>query len=190
LQSGLNALVIDRSNPTTLYAGLGDASPYGPSRPAIGFFKSNDSGATWSNIGLTDAAVTVLASDPLDSNTLYAATQGIYTHPRGFRGIFKTLDGGTTWSPINNGLDRLTQVGAAITAMVADPTNPGTIYAGTSGDGAYKTSDGGATWAPFNEGLSSFEIRALAIAADGVYAATTAGVFRAPRQSAGSGGER
>jgi photosystem II stability/assembly factor-like uncharacterized protein len=190
LQTGVNALVIDRSNPTTLYAGLGDAFAYGPSPAAIGFFKSTDGGAKWTNIGLTDAAVMVLVSDPLDSNSLYAATQGIYTHPLGFRGIFKTLDGGATWSPINHGLDRLTQVGAAITAMAIDPANPGTMYAATSGDGVYKTIDGGATWAPFNEGLLSFEIRSLAIAADGVYAATTAGIFRSPRQSAGSRGER
>jgi photosystem II stability/assembly factor-like uncharacterized protein len=60
------------------------------------------------------------------------------------------------------------------------------VYAGTSGNGVYKTIDAGATWAPFNEGLSSFDVRALAIAADGVYAATAAGVFRARRQSAGS----
>src|SRR4029434_5599529 len=94
LLTGINALVIDRSNPTTLYAGLGDASPYGPSRPEIGFFKSIDGGATWTNIGLTDAAVTVLVRDPFDSNILYAGTQGIYTNPHGFRGIFKTVDGG------------------------------------------------------------------------------------------------
>jgi photosystem II stability/assembly factor-like uncharacterized protein len=190
LQSGLNALVIDRSNPTTLYAGLGDASPYGPSRPRIGFFKSTDGGATWTNIGLTDAAVTVLVRDPFDSNILYAATQGIYANPHGFRGIFKTVDGGITWSPIDNGLDRLTPVGAAITAMAIDPGNPTMVYAATSGDGVYQTIDGGATWAPFNEALRSFDIRDLVIAADGVYAATAAGVFRAPRQSAGSGGER
>ena len=191
LQTGVNGLVIDRSNPATLYVGLGDAFPYGPSRrPAIGFLKGTDSGATWTNMGLTDAAVTVLVPDPFDSETLYAATQGIYTNPRGFRGIFKSIDGGISWSPINNGLDRLTQAGAAITAMAIDPGNPATVYAATSGDGVFKTIDGGATWAPFNEGLSSFEIRALAIAADGVYAATAAGVVRAPRPSAGSGGER
>jgi photosystem II stability/assembly factor-like uncharacterized protein len=190
LQTGINALVIDRSNPTTLYAGLGDASPYGPSRPAIGFFKSTDGGATWTNMGLTDAAVTVLVPDPFESNTLYAAAHGIYTNPPGFRGIFKTVDGGISWCPINDGLDRLTQAGAAITAMAIDPANPGTMYAGTSGAGVFKTIDGGASWAPFNEGLSSFDIRTLAIAADGVYAATAAGVFRAQRECAGSGVER
>jgi photosystem II stability/assembly factor-like uncharacterized protein len=186
LVTGINALVIDRINPATLYAGLGDASPYGPSHQATGFFRSTDGGATWTNSGLTDAALTVLVADPFDSKTLFAATQGIYTNPLGFRGVFKTVDGGITWSPINNGLDRLTQFGTAITALAVDPVKPGTVYVGTSGNGVYKTIDAGATWAPFNEGLSSFDVRALAIAADGVYAATAAGVFRARRQSAGS----
>lgn len=175
----------------SLYAGLGDASPYGPSHQATGFFRSTDGGATWTNSGLTDAALTVLVADPFDSKTLFVATEGIYTNPLGFRGIFKTVDGGITWSPINNGLDCLTQLSAAtITAMAADPARPGTLYAATSGDGVYKTIDGGATWAPFNEGLSSFDVRALAIAAHGIYAATTAGAFRAPRQWARPGGER
>jgi photosystem II stability/assembly factor-like uncharacterized protein len=141
-------------------------------------------------MGLTDAAVTVLVPDPFDSNTLYAATQGIYTNPRGFRGIFKTVDAGLSWSPINNGLNRLAEVGAGITAMAIDPANRGTMYAATSGDGVYRTIDGGATWASLNEALRSLDIRALVIAADGVYAATAAGVFRARRQSAGSEGER
>jgi photosystem II stability/assembly factor-like uncharacterized protein len=41
LQSGLNALVIDRSNPTTLYAGLGDAIPLRPLAPEDRVFQKH-----------------------------------------------------------------------------------------------------------------------------------------------------
>jgi photosystem II stability/assembly factor-like uncharacterized protein len=178
LQSGINALVIDPANPGTLYAGLGDGFAFGPSPAAIGFFKSTDGGTTWANTGLTNAAVIVLAIDPTNSSTLYAVTQGIYTKPSGFRGMFKSTDAGATWSPINNGLDRLALVGATIVSLAIDPANPSTLYAATSGDGVYRTSDGGANWVSCNDGLPTFDIRAVAIAPDGVYAATVAGVFR------------
>jgi photosystem II stability/assembly factor-like uncharacterized protein len=180
LQSGINALLIDPANPGIFYAGIGDAF----AGAAIGFFKSTDGGATWINTGLTNTAVIVLAMDPTNSSTLYAVTQGIYTKPVGFRGMFKSTDAGATWSPINNGLDRLAQVGATIVSLAIDPTDPGTLYAATSGDGVYRTRDGGAIWASFNDGLPTFDIRAIAIAPDGVYAATASGVFRF---SAGAG---
>jgi len=141
LQSGLNLLVVDRRNPGTLYAGVGDAFAGAP----IGFFKSTDGSATWNNAGLTNTAVTVLVIDPFDPNTLYAATQGIYTTPRGFRGVFKSVDGGASWTPANSGLDGLAQTGVIVAAMAVDPNHRGTLYAATSGDGVYKTADWGAT---------------------------------------------
>jgi photosystem II stability/assembly factor-like uncharacterized protein len=173
LQSGLNTMLADPANPTTLYAGVGDGFSFG------GVFKSTDGGANWANQGLRDSAVTVLAMDPADSNTLYAATAGINTAPRGFRGIYKTIDGGETWLLANNGLDRLTQIGVIIVSIAMDPIRPGTAYAATNGDGVYITSDGGATWTPWNEGLGSLDVRALALAEDGLYAATASGVFKA-----------
>ena len=75
--------------------------------------------------------------------------------------LFKSTDGGANWIPINNGLP-----GVGVRALVIDPTNPMTLYAGTSrglniggvfsGGGVFKSTDGGANWIPISTGLSPF----------------------------------
>lgn len=117
--ASLNALVIDRANPTTFYAGTSS----GYAGTSSGVFKTSDAGVTWSNAGLNDS-VNVLAMDPGDSSVLYAATQDSHPSPNGFAGLFKSTDGGASWSPINNGLDSLIETHSAITAVAIDPANP------------------------------------------------------------------
>ncbi|HEV1285575.1 MAG TPA: hypothetical protein VNU44_09695, partial [Bryobacteraceae bacterium] len=63
-------------------------------------------------------------------------------------GVWKTTDGGNSWTPLTDLLPVLN-----IGALVMDPNDPNTIYAGTGewytgfpGQGIFKTSDGGATW--------------------------------------------
>lgn len=71
--------------------------------------------------------------------------------------------------------------GPHIAAVVADPGNPQTVFAGTAGAGMYRSVDGGANWAPINTGITDHDITALAIASDGsaLYAGTRAGgVFK------------
>jgi hypothetical protein len=119
--------------------------------------------------------------DPADPGILYAGTQGIYTEPKGFRGLFKSIDGGASWLPVNNGLTGLADIGATITALVIAPNHSNVLYAGTSRDGIYKSVDGAATWVKFNDGLTSVEIRALAVSPNSpnmLYAATSDGIFR------------
>ena len=55
--------------------------------------------------------------------------------------------GTDVWTPL--GPD-----GASVGTLVADPRNPGTLYAGTGyGGGLYKTTDGGANWTLLNPEL-------------------------------------
>jgi hypothetical protein len=68
-----------------------------------------------------------------------------------------------------------------VTAIAIDPSNPGTIYAGTNGSGMYKSTDGGTTWSAVNNGITSLDIQALAIDPSTtltVYAGTQAGLFK------------
>ena len=47
-------------------------------------------------------------------------------------------------------------------AIALDPSNPRTIYAGST-NGAYKSTDGGRTWAAINTGLTTLWVESLAI---------------------------
>jgi photosystem II stability/assembly factor-like uncharacterized protein len=176
LVSGINALAIDPSHPSILYAGIGDVS-FIDGSDGSGLFKSTDGGATWNNVGLTNSAVTVLAIDPISPSILYAATEGIYSEPRGFRGLFKSTDSGTSWFTINKGLEALIDGRLTITALAIAPENSNVLYAGTSGNGVYKSVDSGANWFTFNDGLSNLNVRAFAVAPHVLYAGTAGGVF-------------
>ena len=182
LQSDLNVVAVNPGDPATLYAGVGDAGYFtAPGSTGTGVIKSTDGGTTWNATGLKDTAATLLVIDPADPGILYAGTQGIYTEPKGFRGLFKSIDGGASWLPANNGLTGLADIGATITALVIAPNHSNVLYAGTSRDGVYKSVDGTATWVKFNDGLTSVEIRALAVSPSSpnmLYAATSDGIFR------------
>jgi hypothetical protein len=62
------------------------------------------------------------------------------------------------WSPANNGLPA-----ANVSALVIDPSNPATLYAGTDGGGVFKSTNGGGSWSPANNGLSNTYVSVLAI---------------------------
>jgi len=67
-----------------------------------------------------------------------------------------------------------------VTALVTDPRNTGTLYAGTSANGVYKTTDGGATWSAVNSGLTTLSVYTLAVDPQDtstVYAGTEGGVL-------------
>jgi len=178
LEFALNAIVIDPTNPATLYAGSDDQYF---SRPGVGgLFKSIDGGASWSKTSLGDTAVSALAMDPTNSNTLYAATENFYSKPKGFRGLFKSTDSGVSWVAMNTGLEGVLASRFRLTSLVIDPTHSNVIYAATAGGGIFRTSDGGVTWSAFNNGLENFDVRVLAFAkgdAKTLYAGTGGGVF-------------
>ena len=169
LQAGVWGMAVDPSNSATLYAGLDDTPQYSyiagrPGRAWGGVFKSTDGGTTWDTAGLSGAAVNLLVVDPAHPNVVYAATEGNYGTPRGFRGFFKSADAGATWTAINNGLANLLQLRSTVTALLIDPSNSNVLYAATSGTGVFKSADGGASWSAFNDGLTNLDVRGLALA--------------------------
>ena len=66
---------------------------------------------------------------------------------QGGLGIDSSTDSGTTIVKNNQGL-----ASAQINAIVADPSNPGTVYAATL-NGVFKSLDSGVTWTAMNSGL-------------------------------------
>ena len=64
-----------------------------------------------------------------------------------------------------------------MSALEADPSSPGDVYAARS-DGVFATTDGGGTWHPFDNGLPSLPITALVLHAEDpvrLYAGTGGG---------------
>ena len=158
----VNALAIDPTTPTTLYAGT-----------AFGMYKTTNGGDSWVELenGFipTTPRVNEVVIDPTNSAIVYVGTS---------RGIFKTTNGGALWTPDNSGVLSFTQ----ITALAIDPLNPSTLYAGGFLGGIFKTTDGGATWSASNTGIPATAINALAIdplTPMTLYAATTgSGIFK------------
>jgi hypothetical protein len=137
MESHLNALAIDPTNSAILYAGLSDFSQFLGSSTVSGLMKSVDGGATWSNLGLTGTAVTLLVVDPSDPSVIYASTEGLLSEPRGFRGLFKSTDSGVSWAAINDGLESLLDSRFRITdrlsiATIRDISMPGAAAAESS----------------------------------------------------------
>jgi uncharacterized protein (TIGR03437 family) len=135
-------IVIDPSNPSTLYATT--AVPGG-------MFKSIDGGVTWSGAiaGLPADIPGSLVIDPFHSKSLWATVGGI-----GFR----STDGANSWSQVSLPPPALNQT---VVGFVFDAVLPGTLYVlGTQpSGGAYllKSTDGGEKWsqvsAPFQAGI-------------------------------------
>ncbi|MFY9550144.1 MAG: hypothetical protein WAU32_03255 [Thermoanaerobaculia bacterium] len=122
----------------------------------------------WTSVGpfVGSGRVLALAIDPSSDETVYAATEA---------GVFKTVDGGTHWARSSVGLPL-----SPITALVADPSLPSTLYALAWLGGIFRTSNEGLTWDPVGDGVAPANtLRSLAIDPEGVlYACTDAGVFK------------
>ena len=110
--------------------------------------------------------VNLLAIDPRNSSHIIISSPG--------NGLLISGDGCQSWTPSHNGLGSL-----FVNAIVMDPTNPNTIYAGTDG-GAYISYDAGITWGQVNDGLlGATVVYSIAVDKDSnVYAATPYGIFK------------
>jgi len=94
----VNSLVMDPTNPRTLYAGTGEGYyreiERGTALPlrGAGIFVTHDAGATWSRLASTDNTdfhwVNDIYVSPYDPLRIFAATR---------TGVWRSLDGGESW---------------------------------------------------------------------------------------------
>jgi photosystem II stability/assembly factor-like uncharacterized protein len=142
-----------------LWVGTGEANPPGGGLTYFGdgIYKSTDSGAHWTNMGLADsAAIGRLAVDPTNSQRVFAAASGHIARSVHDRGLYRTTDGGKTWQLVLAPPNATT--GAVDVAI--NPKNPQIVYAslwdhtrnngkrtfGGVGSGLFRSTDGGDTW--------------------------------------------
>jgi photosystem II stability/assembly factor-like uncharacterized protein len=100
-----------------------------------GVLKSVDGGAHWTATSLPNASLAVEV-DPGDARIVYSVDTG---------NVFRSDDGGATWVEIGEGL-RGGEGFVNVSALVADPRQPATLYALRGPIGVSKSTDRGATW--------------------------------------------
>lgn len=137
-----------------------------PQRPKVVFlgtsdgqiFVSEDVGGSWTKLapGLNRRNLVIdnLAFDPLDPDTLYAATWELKSD-KGW--LFRTRDGGQTWQEIS-----LKRFNSAIRAIAISPSDPQRIALGIS-EGVLLSLDGGRSWNRITRGYRSmYNVESLA----------------------------
>lgn len=150
----VQAIAVSKSNSQVLYAGTN----YGTNE---GVYKSTDGGGSWTKMinGISEPAggigIQALLVHPTDPNIAWCTVfSGVAD---AVNGIYKTTDGGANWFPIINGIGAIKN----FLCLAMSPTDPNTIYAGSSfsvatstGPSAiYKSTDGGANWVLSSNGL-------------------------------------
>ena len=152
----VGALSVSASDPNVLYAGMGEACIRGDVSHGDGLYRSEDGGATWRHLGLSDTRhISRVRVHPGNPDMVYVAALGHAFGSNDERGVFLTEDGGRHFERI---LFRDDKTGAIDLAM--DPENPRILYAafweasrtpwsltsGGPGSGLFKSVDGGAHW--------------------------------------------
>ena len=165
-------------------------------------FLTDDSGASWSQIGSADSNMDVL-SVVASSNNLLAGT---------WNGFYLSTSAGASWSavtptgipadtaiwsvaPIDTALfaatighayksldngNAWTEVSSGIptdATIISVVSNGTAIFAGSSNNGIFTTTNGGTSWTASNSGLADTHVSQLAIVGTRLFAVTLNGVF-------------
>lgn len=137
-----------------------------------GVYRSNDSGATWTQISPPDSheihEIESLAVDPTDPDIVYAGTWHL---------PWKTTDGGKTWRNIKEGLI----VDSDVFSIIVDPQHPRIVYLSAC-SGIYKSENAGLLFHKI-QGIPTEARRTRVLMQDPenlevVYAGTTEGLYK------------
>ncbi len=200
LAAPANTLTVHPEDPAVLYAG----GQGGPAATTNNLWRSEDGGQTWTNFNMSlpaspeglIPAISALATDPEQPDTLYAGTagQGVYRFKSGQVGyemvgdvslhdahVHNLVVGADSrlYALTNEGLfvtsgdrwQRLENVPEAPVSLAVAPAEADVLYAGSASSGLYRSDDGGQTWQVVNEGLgltpgAALRITALAVDSD------------------------
>jgi photosystem II stability/assembly factor-like uncharacterized protein len=144
----VRALAVHPRNPQTLFLGSEQ-----------GLFRSDDGAGNWKRVvsplnGLQIWSVLLL---PYAPDVILVGTCPSR--------LFRSGDAGRTWTeaPVRLLQECPRIIHTRVTTLVADPTEPDTVWAGVEIDGLYRSRDAGRTWQALGRGLSSRDIHGLVI---------------------------
>jgi len=144
----VRALVVDPSDPRTLYLGS-----------EHGLFVSRDGADNWQRIDspLNGMQIWSILLQPSRPEVLVVGTCPSR--------LFRSDDGGRTWSEPAADMQRECPriMHTRVTCLAADPADAQTVWAGVEIDGPWRSRDGGQTWQKIGTGLSSQDIHGLAV---------------------------
>lgn len=200
----IGCVAIDPVNPHTVWVGTGENVGGRHVGYGDGIYKSEDDGASWTNMGLKESQhISKIIVHPENSDIVWVAAQGPLWSKGGERGLYKTTDGGKTWKK-TLGDDEWT----GVTDIALDPRNPDRLYAATwqrhrnvanylgggPGTAIYRSEDGGESWTKLEKGLPTSNMGKIGLAIspqkpDVIYAAIeldrrTGGVFKSTDRGA------
>ena len=161
--SSVGALAVSESDPSVVYAGMGESTIRADVSHGDGVYRSADRGRTWVHMGLADTRhISEIRIHPRDPDRVYVAALGHAFGPNSERGVYRSADGGATWERV---LYRDERTGAADLAL--DTRNPTVLYAslwethrnfwelvsGGPGSGLWRSIDAGTTWTEITPNL-------------------------------------
>jgi len=161
--ASIGSVAIFQPNPDLIWVGTGEPNNRNSVAWGNGIYRTTDGGETFTHMGLEDThQISHVLTHPTDPDIVYVGAIGHLWGYSGDRGVFKTTDGGETWERI---LYRGRETGCS--ALVMDPTDPETLYAGMyqrlrrpwrydgggPDGGIFKSIDGGRTWQELTVGL-------------------------------------
>jgi len=129
----IGCLAVSVANPDIIYAGTGEGYYNIDAVQGAGIFKSEDDGATWTQLASTKDNsdfyyVNRIIVDPDNAQYLLAATN---------KGVFSSSDGGVNWE---------LKISGRAQQIIFENNNFQNQYVTINDNGIYKSADGGVSW--------------------------------------------
>ncbi|NNM23158.1 MAG: hypothetical protein HKO54_06375, partial [Flavobacteriaceae bacterium] len=157
-KASIGDLAIAASNPNIIYAGTGEANASSNTGAFFGdgIYRSDDAGASWTNIGLQESHhIGRVVVDPTNPDRVFVAAAGKLYGYNSERGVYRTTNGGDTWEQVLFKTDSTAAIDIAMNtqdpdilfATLWERTRKPWIrdYAGMT-SGLHRSLDGGDTW--------------------------------------------
>lgn len=168
-------IVVHPTTPSTIYA---SGMSWDGSQWVIAFFKSTNSGTSWSTtpLNVNRSNSYSIAVDRTNPNTVYVG--GYYYHPVDSTNqpiIYKSTDGGTSFNEVTNNIPTTTYY---VYSLAVHPTNSSIVYAGTYLGGIYRSIDGGSSWTQASTHYYNYSMTTSPAAPDIAYSGGYSDIYK------------